>query len=321
MAVKDEVLRALEENKGENFSGEGLAVSLGVSRAAVWKAITTLRKEGYPIEAITNKGYTLLEDSDLLSEQGIRIHLNEVNSLLPISVYKTIDSTNQGAKLLALHGALHGTIVISNEQTKGRGRLGRDFYSPASTGIYLSIILKPNFDISKSVLVTTAASVAVVRAIKKVCQLDTDIKWVNDVYLEGRKICGILTEAVTNFENGEIDSLVLGIGVNCQVPDEGFPDDIKDKVGALPAGFSRNMLAAEIVNQVMEIYDDIESRSFITEYKKKSMVLGKKIQVIRRGVSVEAVALDVDDDGGLVVELEDGAKETLNTGEISIRCF
>ncbi|MBN7774371.1 biotin--[acetyl-CoA-carboxylase] ligase [Clostridium aminobutyricum] len=319
MSVKGEVLKALEQNKGQSFSGESLALTLGVSRAAVWKAITALRKEGYPIEAITNKGYMLLEESDLLSEQGVRMHLRPNNSSMPLYVHSIIDSTNQGAKLLALQGAEHGTVVLANEQTKGRGRLGRDFYSPASTGIYLSIILKPNFDSSKSVLVTTAASVAVVRAIKKVCQCDAVIKWVNDVYIGEKKICGILTEAVSNFENGEIEYLVLGIGVNCQLPANGFPEEIKEKAGVIPVPFSRNMLAAEIINQVLEIYAELESRNFIQEYKQKSMVLGKNIQVIRKGVSLEAFARDIDEDGGLLVEFPDGTKEVLNTGEISIR--
>lgn len=319
MSVKDEVLKALEQNKGQSFSGEGLASTLGVSRAAVWKAITALRKEGYLIEAITNKGYMLLEESNLLSEQGIRMHLDEANAAVALQVHNVIDSTNQGAKMLALQGAAHGTVVIANEQTKGRGRLGRDFYSPASTGIYLSLILKPNFDISKSVLVTTAASVAVVRAIRKVCQCEARIKWVNDVYIADKKICGILTEAVTNFENGEIEYLVLGIGVNCQLPEAGFPDELKEKAGNIPISFSRNKLAAEIINQVLHLYEDIENRDFIQEYKEKSMVLGKNIQVIRKGVNKDARALDIDEDGGLLVEYSDGTKEVLNTGEISIR--
>lgn len=327
MSVKDEVLKTLEINKGECFSGEALANQLGVSRAAVWKAITVLRKEGYAIEAGTNKGYALMESSDLLSEQGIRLYLSESNGLLPMHVYKIIDSTNLAAKRLALEGVSHGTVVVSNEQTKGRGRLGRDFYSPASSGIYLTILLRPNFDLSKGVLITTASSVAVCRAIQKVCGVEAQIKWVNDVYINGQKICGILTEAITDFESGAIEYIASGIGINCHIPETGFPDEIKTKVGAIQTSFSRNQLAAEVINQLMSIYEDIQSRSFISEYKKRSMVLGKDIEVIKHysnQVSQNphaqpAVALDIDNDGGLLVEYEDGTREVLNTGEISIK--
>ncbi|MHC1722710.1 MAG: biotin--[acetyl-CoA-carboxylase] ligase [Aminipila sp.] len=328
MSVKDEVLKTLEINKGESFSGEALAGRLGVSRAAVWKAITALRKEGYPIEAATNKGYALMEDSDVLSEQGIRLHLCQSTSVLPLHVYKTLDSTNLTAKRLALEGVSHGTVVISNEQTKGRGRLGRDFYSPPSSGIYLTILLKPNFDLSKSVLITTASSVAVFNAIKKVCGIESQIKWVNDVYINGEKICGILTEAITDFETGTIEYIALGIGINCHIPESGYPDEIRNKAGAIQASFSRNELAAEVINQVMSIYEDIESRNFISEYKKHSMVLGKNIEVIKHYSKQQtsenpdaqsAVAIDIDNDGGLMVEYEDGSREVLNTGEISIK--
>lgn len=328
MSVKDEVLKTLEINKGESFSGETLAGTLGVSRAAIWKAITALRKEGYPIEAATNKGYALMEDSDLLSEQGIRLYLSESTSSLPLHVYKTLDSTNLAAKRLALEGVSHGTVVISNEQTKGRGRLGRDFYSPPSSGIYLTILLKPNFDLSKSVLITTASSVAVCKAIEKVCGVESQIKWVNDVYINGEKICGILTEAITDFETGAIEYIASGIGINCHIPETGFPDEIKNKAGAIQSSFSRNELAAEVINQMMAIYEDIESRNFITEYKKRSMVLGKDIQVVKHyskqpttqtSDAQTAVAIDIDNDGGLIVEYEDGSREVLNTGEISIK--
>lgn len=328
MSVKDEVLKTLEKNKGENFSGEVLAGTLGVSRAAVWKAITSLRKEGYPIEATTNKGYALMENSDLLSEQGIKLHLSNNLHSLELHVYKTIDSTNLAAKKLALEGVNHGTIVISNEQTKGRGRLGRDFYSPASSGIYLTILLKPNFDISKSVLITTAASVAVCKAIKNVCNVESQIKWVNDIYINNLKVSGILTEAITDFETGTIEYIALGIGINCHIPQSGFPNEIKNKAGAIDTTFSRNKLAAEVINQVMLIYTNIENRSFINEYKKRSMVLGKNIRVVKHyrknqteenPQSQSAVAIDIDNDGGLLVEFEDGTREVLNTGEISIK--
>lgn len=377
MTVKSEVLRTLEENRGISFSGEALAERLGISRAAVWKAITSLRNEGYEITAGTNRGYLLAQSNDLLSEEGIRHYLSDSNRSLPLHVFKVLESTNLTAKKLALEGAVHGTAVIANQQTKGRGRLGRSFYSPPSSGIYLSILLKPNFDISKSVLVTTAASVAVARAVKNICNIEAQIKWVNDVYVNNLKICGILTEAVTDFESGNIEYIALGIGVNCCMPESGFPEDLSGKVGSLNlfkgdesscdegsafGNFSRNSLIGEIINQVMSIYENIENREFISEYRERSLLLGREIQVIKGGSSasslnsakdssasardsscsakessdfstdsscfakassapsgLSAIALDIDNDGCLLVEYEDGTREVLNTGEISIR--
>ncbi|QIB70320.1 biotin--[acetyl-CoA-carboxylase] ligase [Aminipila butyrica] len=329
MSVKEEIIRVLEMNKGESLSGEALASQLGVSRSAVWKAMQHLRQEGYPIEAVTNKGYALRDSSDLLSEQGIRLYLGETAAQLPLYVYKTVDSTNSAAKRLAMEEPVSGALVAANEQTKGRGRLGRDFYSPASSGIYLTLLLKPSFDLSKSVLTTTAASVAVCRAIQKVSGAEAQIKWVNDVYLDGKKICGILTEAITDFESGAIDYIATGIGINCQLPPEGFPEELRQKAGVLPASVSRNQLAAEVVNELLAVYQQLESRSFLEEYKSRSLVLGREIDVIKHyssqagqgqpPQSVHALALDIDRDGGLLVEYENGTREVLNTGEISIR--
>jgi BirA family biotin operon repressor/biotin-[acetyl-CoA-carboxylase] ligase len=168
MSTRGNVLKALEENKGAAISGEELASRLDISRTAVWKAIQELRKEGYRIEAITNKGYRLAQDSDMLSVEGIVPYVK--NPSLPdrIHVYKTLDSTNLTAKRMALDGAPAGTVIIAEEQTKGKGRMGRSFYSPPSGGIYMSFILEPRFDTAKSVLITTAASVAVCKAIETV---------------------------------------------------------------------------------------------------------------------------------------------------------
>ena len=208
MSVKSEILHILESNKGENISGQELADLLGVSRTAVWKAINLLKDEGYPIESVQNKGYSLSTSSDFLSSEGIRLYLNEEFRDIPLAVYKTIESTNTEAKLLAVQNADHGTIIVSEEQTKGRGRFGRDFFSPSESGIYMSIILKPKLNIENSVLVTTATAVAVCEAIDKFTDQEPQIKWVNDIFIGDKKVCGILTEAVTNFESGMMDSRI-----------------------------------------------------------------------------------------------------------------
>ena len=233
MSVKNEILHILESNKGSNISGQELADILSVSRTAVWKAINLLKDEGYPIEAASNKGYSLSVSSDFLSSEGIRLFLNEEYKNIPITVYKTIESTNSEAKLLAVQNAEHGTIVVSEEQTKGRGRFGRDFFSPSDSGIYMSIILKPKLNMENAVLITTAAAVAICDAIEKFTNKVSRIKWVNDIFIGDRKVCGILTEAVTNFESGMMESVIVGIGINVKTKNEDFPLELQDTAGSI----------------------------------------------------------------------------------------
>lgn len=328
MSTKDQVLNALQ-NSGENYiSGETLSEKLGVSRTAVWKAIRALREEGYVIKAVTNRGYRLIHEDNTITEENLRAHLYTGYRNNALHIYDKLDSTNIRAKQLAVENAPHGTTVIAMQQTAGRGRLGRNFFSPRE-GIYLSIIIKPTFDLSKSVLVTAAASVAVAEAIEKVCGRHAMIKWVNDVYLDGKKVCGILTEGITDFETGHIESLVIGIGLNTSL--EGFPDELLDVAGAVTAAdgdYSRSELAAEIISRTLDFAESIESRSFIHEYRSRSMVIGKDIRVFTgiRGTSPDGAAggrparvLDIDDNGGLEVIYTDGSRETLTSGEISVR--
>ncbi|MEG0829442.1 MAG: biotin--[acetyl-CoA-carboxylase] ligase [Anaerovoracaceae bacterium] len=322
MSITNKILTILEENQGESISGETLAETLGVSRSAVWKSIKSLRQEGHEIQAITNKGYCLSSQSDMISAEGIQKYLSDDLKKLPLYVHKTIDSTNEEAKRMALDKEPHGTTILARHQSQGKGRLGRTFISPANTGIYISILLKPNFDIRHAVLTTTAASVAVVRAIKKVCHENAQIKWVNDIYLNQKKVCGILTEAITDFETGQIQYLILGIGINCDTHD--FDSDLIKIAGALPKGFSKNHLAAEVIGQTLNLMDHIEDRYFIKEYKESSLILGEKITVHKGGYKegipgVPAIATDIDENGCLEIVYDNGETETLNSGEISIR--
>lgn len=343
MSTRENVLKALEDNKGAAVSGEELANRLNISRAAVWKAIQELRKEGYRIEAVTNRGYCLSPDSDVLSREGILSCLDGDFPAERIHVFKSLESTNLTAKKMALDGAPPGTVVIAGEQTGGRGRMGRSFYSPPDGGIYMSFILKPQFDAAKSVLITTAASVAVCKAIENVTGISCRIKWVNDIYFGEKKICGILTEAVTDFESGHIDYIVCGIGINYSTS---FPEELSGIAGSLfeppsPSGelstgkeiftgreISRNRLIAEIINQILKISENLDAKTFIEDYRSRSFVLGKEILIIPRAGNdgernltegIPAEAVDIDGDGGLVVRYRDGSLGTLNSGEISIR--
>jgi len=324
MSTKLRILSVLEQQKGQSISGQTLAGTLGLSRTSIWKGIKTLQKEGYIIEAVTNKGYRLSAKSDVISAETIRPSLLAALQNLSIHTFKTIDSTNNEARRLSSKEAIKQGMVLSEEQTKGRGRLGKSFYSPSQTGIYMSFYLKPNLNMADATLVTTATAVAVCLAIEKLTTKKPQIKWVNDIYLGDTKICGILTEAISDFESGKVETLIVGIGLNVKKPSAGFPAELEAIAGFLTssaetANFDRNLLIAEIANQFYTIYQAIEERSFLAEYKKRCFVLGKKITFKERKQQFEAVPIDIDPQGGLVVQLSDGHQRTLSYGEIIMK--
>ena len=321
--LKSKVLKVLEENKGRTVSGAEIAKTLNLSRTSIWKAINLLRDDGYTINAVTNKGYSLEDNTDIISKEGISLYLNKDFSIVDIYIYKTTSSTNEVAKKLALTGAKHGTVVISEEQTAGKGRMGRSFYSPANTGIYMSIILRPTLTAMDSVLITTSSSVAICDAIHKVTGIECQIKWINDIYINNKKIGGILTEASTNFESGTIDYLILGIGINFNNPKDDFPDNLKEIAGSLykgnSNGINRNMLCAEILNNILSIIPKIKDYNFISEYKKRSIILNQEIMYTSGGIYSKGKAIDINNDGSLVIKHDDGSIKILNSGEVSIR--
>ncbi|MCI7248601.1 MAG: biotin--[acetyl-CoA-carboxylase] ligase [Clostridiales bacterium] len=325
MTTKEAVLQALRSCSGQYISGEELSTQLNVSRTSIWKAIKALREEGHTIEAATNNGYMLIHNNRRLTESEIRQGLSENNRNIEIHVYDSVTSTNSEAKRLALEGAADGTLVVSGQQTAGRGRLGRSFYSPKE-GIYLSVIIRPRFDVSKSVLITCAAAVAVAESVKEIAGKDARIKWVNDVYVDDGKVCGILTEGMTDFESGQIEAVIIGIGVNTDVSN--FPDDLKRIAGAVDGDYSASELAGAIASRTIDYAHNIEERTFIDSYRSMSTVIGKKITVYKGQYKVnpedeiEGAAAEVktiDDDGRLIVVYEDGTEEALSSGEITIR--
>ncbi len=331
MSTRDSVLKELKNNRRLFLSGEELSSQLGVSRAAVWKAIKILREDGYRIEAATNRGYRLLKgDEDLrLSEDGVRRALPPALEGNRIIFYDVTDSTNLRARQLLLDcpgGRTHGTVVLASQQTAGRGRLGRNFFSP-DAGIYLSIIIRPDFDMSKSILVTVAAATAVAEAIENVCGQDAEIKWVNDIYVDGKKVCGILTEATTNFETGQIENLIIGIGINTGT--EGFPEDLLQTAGAVSGDYTASQLAASVIVRTLQYVEGIgKGTNFIDEYRRRSFLVGRNVTVYKGTYrqdpsgelgGIEAFAVGIDDVGGLIVRYENGIEETLTTGEVSVR--
>lgn len=321
MSTKLNILKILEQNMGNEVSGELIAKSVGVTRAGVWKAISALKQDGYLITAATNRGYSLDMATDILSPEGILPYLDHEVAVI---VHKVVESTNLCARQLALDGAAHGTTVLALEQTAGKGRLGRTFESPLGTGIYMSMVLRLGVGIGDAVMITTAASVAVCRAIETLMPDKTPkIKWVNDIYIEGKKLCGIWTEGVTNFESGTVDSIVLGIGINFDTKISEFSEAIRDNVTSLfpssAACIKKNRLIAQVINEVISISKEIVSRDFINEYKSKSLVLGEQVTVFCGNDTFEATAIDIDQNGGLIVKNEVGQIITLSSGEITIR--
>lgn len=231
---------------------------------------------------------------------------------LQVKVMTEVDSTNTEAKRLAARGLNEPTLILAESQTAGRGRMGRSFFSPSGTGLYMSFMYCPETGFSDSITVTSAAAVAVVRALEEMTDLTAQIKWVNDVYIGSKKVCGILTEAVT----GERTYVIVGIGIN--ITTDEFPDEIKQKAASVGRPIDRNLLAAAITEHLYKLIEGLPQRTFLPEYRAKSMVLGRTVEFIKSGQSQIGMAVDIDRNGGLIVETDSG-NVTLNTGEISLK--
>ena len=311
MSTKNDVLSLLIERADEYLSGQELAEITGVSRAAVWKAIKALQSEGFSISASTNRGYRLDSKNDILNTDILQSKLKN----LEVIYYPSIDSTNTQAKRLINEGKNNSFLVVANEQTNGRGRQGKSFYSPALTGIYMSYVFHPMKAFESTVSSTTAAAVAVCRAIEALTDKRPEIKWVNDVYLSGRKICGILCEAISDFETGIVSSVIIGIGMNIKT--ETFPDYVEN-ASSLNSDIKRADIIAEIAHQLTKVVSS-DYKDYIEYYRTHSFIIGKNILFIENGTVTNARALEIDPAGGLVVELENKEIKTLRSGEISIR--
>ena len=245
----------------------------------------------------------------MLDRERIIAKLNDKTA--EVLVFDTVGSTNDVAKELCKNGRQH--LVVANAQTNGRGRQGKSFFSPEGSGLYFSLTVNtdsPDFSFTG---VTCAAAVACTRAIESLTDLQPEIKWVNDIYVDNKKVCGILVQAVT--ENGRITRLVIGVGINISTAE--FPEDIREIAGSLNQKIDRSILTAAIVNNILELLSEEPCR-YIGEYKAKSNVLGKEIIYIKDGITHYAAAVDIDSTGGLVVQ-EGNDRITLTSGEISLR--
>lgn len=321
MTLREKILALFESSKGQYLSGEEIGKALNVSRAGVWKAVKALQQEGYPIDAVPNKGYCLSRDSDILSCQGVQKYLR--HDALRVQVQDKVSSTNQAVKALAQEKAPEGTAVVAGCQEAGKGRYGRSFYSPQGSGVYLSLLLRPrDWSPESSLGLTTMAAVAVCWAIEAVSGEHPQVKWVNDIYLHGKKVCGILTEGAFSMENGMLEYGIVGIGVNVYTPAGGFPPELQGIAGPVfsktfPDG--KNRLAGEILNQLMDCYRNPDPLGHLQSYRDYSLVLGKPVEVITPAGHIPATALAIDEHFRLVVRYSDGREAALSQGEVSVR--
>lgn len=310
MSTREEVYRLLSQAEGEAFvSGEEIASTLSLSRAAVWKAVQALEDEGFTIEKVKHHGYRL-RSSDLFNEMELSGCMS-----VPFHFLEKTVSTNNEARRLVLEGEKAPFAVIAKEQTGGRGRRGRGFVS-SEGGVYLSLVVKAA-DVKSVERITTAAAVATADVIDSL-GFNSQIKWVNDIYLNGKKAVGILCEGIVSMEDNAVSQVIIGIGVNYET--KVFPEEIEDIVTSLyPEGHppvSRSLFASRLVNQVLKV---LKEDDYLDSYRKKCFILGQQINVIKTDSSRAATALDIDSDAHLIVRYEDGSEETLSSGEVTIR--
>ncbi|MBR2812349.1 MAG: biotin--[Solobacterium sp.] len=265
MALKETLLEFLQMHKGEVLSGEQLASGLNVTRAAVWKTVRALKEDGYQIVSHGGRGYEFTAENDQLSKT--QIYAAAEDDHFDLEVFSEIDSTNTYARSIA-HKAKDGTYIIANRQTAGRGRHGHSFYSPADTGLYVSYILKVNRPAEQILKLTVAAAVAVCEAIRSCTSQDPKIKWVNDIFLDHHKVAGILCEATQDLESHMVDSVIIGIGINCRTIE--FPEEIENIAGSLGGGFSRSTLAGKLHRLLKEYTAELDNPALMDLYRRDS---------------------------------------------------
>ncbi len=321
--MKEKILKELIENKGNFISGQEVSKRLHITRANVWKYIHKLKEEGYEIESVTNKGYRLLAMPDSLDMVYLDFDKEWVIGKEYIYL-EEVDSTNEYAKRVASEKP-DGTIVLAENQYKGKGRLGREWRSLSGTGIWMSLILKPDILPADAILITQVAAAAVVKGITSVLDCEVKIKWPNDVVIRNKKVCGILTEF-----SGEIESInyiVVGIGINVNQHSKDFPDEIRDKATSIREYMGKDISRKRIVKETVKYFNqyyleflkDQSLKGIIDICKKYSATLHKEVRIIQNGHETIGRAVDLTDRGTLIVEDKKGAEIEIISGEVSVR--
>lgn len=326
MNTKEKVLQILQRSCGNYLSGNELSNMLKITRAAVWKSVNALREEGYHIDAVTNRGYCLAEpEGGFLNEEILQEHLAGNTISKDIILLNKIDSTNSYAKQIAEQSNNQATIVVAEEQTNGKGRMYRHFYSPMQDGVYFSVILYPDIHIDELNLLTLTAALSVVNAIELLTKIRPQIKWPNDVLWNGKKLCGILTETSVETETGRIQYSISGIGIN--VNNHDFPPDLKDTAGSLYQMSGKIFSRVEVISTVLKEMEKLIKNNWysthrdemLEQYRKDISLIGKEIDLIYPNKQRQGKVLAVDKKGGLIISNEKQEKVTIYSGEISVR--
>ena len=322
--TKDAVLALLRQQEGF-VSGQEMSRQLQISRAAVWKAIQALREEGYQVESVNNRGYRLTAATPKLRKSEILEALGDNPWADRITVLDSVDSTNTLAKKLAAEGAPHGTVVVADQQTGGRGRLGRSFASPAGVGVYLTVILRPVVPPSELMHLTAVSAEATVEAIAETVGIRPGIKWTNDVVFGKRKCVGILTEMSLQAESGLVDYAVVGIGTNCNHGDEDFPTQVRPMAVSLREitgkTVDRNRYATALIRQLWLADRELLSgkAAWLKRYADDCVTIGQDVKVVQGDQVRLAHADGIDENAALLVTYEDGTRAAVASGEVSIR--
>jgi len=320
----DEKILARLRSSAEYVSGEDLCASAGVSRAAIWKRVESLREEGYDIDASPHLGYRLVDIPDKLIPAEIKWKLKTRILAKEVISYNKIDSTNTIAYELAEKGVKEGTVILAEEQAKGRGRHGRGWMSPPGSGIYMSVILRPRITPDEISRITLLAAVAAAQAVRETTGLAASIKWPNDILVNDRKVCGILTEIKA--EQDSIDFIVIGIGINVNTRCEQLPkaaSSLREELrrGGKNEKLSRVEVARKLIEKLDENYFILKTEGFgpiMDEWKTLSDMLGSRVKVVLQGRTFEGLAHDIDPDGALVIRKDTGTLERISSGDVTM---
>mgnify|MGYP004471978917 FL=1 len=319
--MKAEILTILKDTDGY-VSGQELCERFGVSRTAVWKAMNQLKKEGYEIESVQNKGYHLVKTPDILSKNEL-VSIRKTKWVgTEICYFDVTDSTNTQAKSLGEGDAPNGTLVVAGKQESGRGRRGRSFESPAGTGIFMTLLLRPEIEPQNASMLTLVSALAVAKGIEHMVDLPVQIKWPNDIVINGKKVCGILTEMSAQMDY--VNYIVIGIGIN--VSNEEFPEEIKDVATSIYLESGKHVNRAMLIEKIWEEFEDYyelyektqDLSSLVKEYDSYLVNRGQKVRVLDPKEPYEGKAMGITDRGELIVDTWE-ARRLVSAGEVSVR--
>lgn len=322
--LKEDILLLLKAGKDTYLSGQRISAQLGVSRAAVWKAVEALRKDGYGIDSRSNCGYRLVRVPDVMTREALSdTGTRQVGRR--VLYYDSLDSTNNEIKRLSIDQVENGLAVIADCQTGGRGRRGRSFLSPAGKGLYLSVLMQPRCSVEELSMLTAWSAVALCSAVERACGVRPGIKWPNDLVMQNRKLCGVLTELEVEAETGLPRYVIVGIGTNVLQTEADFGPEVapiaislEQALGQAPA---RTALAKEILRAMDDLYRDFpqEKAQYLEQYRRDCLTLGRPVTVLRPSGARNGFGTGINKDFSLTVRWEDGTEEALSAGEVSVR--